>query len=305
MLRLLLAAGGPPPPPCRPSGPHPDRVCRSQRPRGGDAAADEGGAPDTAAMAAPPCTPPHMPATWQRCSCCWRRRRRLPSARGFLGRLPLHQAAVQGHAAAAHALLAAAPAAAVVRDKQRPHPSRGGAACRGGPQDLRRPLPTDRRPRRRRGAHAGASGGARGPAAGGAAPAGLLADCMAGSAPLSDAEWALVPAQCRVLGAALPDVLQRSAAQAARLVEHTPPATSSACAPPRYAWRACRRVGSGADLPQPLAWRILSLCVTPRTTLCRVSIPLHCHSLLPAVPLGCTLLSPACSARHDDTWRNI
>ena len=50
----------------------------------------------------------------------------------------------------------------------------------------------------------------------------LVADGVAAHTPLSDAEWAQVPTPCPGLGAALPIVLARSAAQAAHLVTHLP-----------------------------------------------------------------------------------
>ena len=52
----------------------------------------------------------------------------------------------------------------------------------------------------------------------------LFADFVELRLPLSEAEWALVPAPCRSLGRALTAALAHSSAQASRLVQRLPPA---------------------------------------------------------------------------------
>ena len=75
---------------------------------------------------------------------------------------------------------------------------------------------------------------------------------------LTEAEWQLVPSPCPGLAAALPAVYRRSAAEAALLVAHLPPAdrlrlrTAALCL-------TCTQNQLHVHLPGPLVGRILSL----------------------------------------------
>ena len=90
----------------------------------------------------------------------------------------------------------------------------------------------------------------------------LYADLVAAHTPLAEAEWALVPAPCPGLGAALLAVLQRSAAQAARLVAHMPAGDVRRLRTAALCLARAQRAHD-APLPQPLVWRVLSLCLAP------------------------------------------
>ena len=90
----------------------------------------------------------------------------------------------------------------------------------------------------------------------------LFACCIAARVPLAEAEWALVPDPCPGLGAALPAVLQLSTVQAACLVAHllAEDVQHLRCAALCLARAQCAH---DAPLPQPLVWRVLSLCLPP------------------------------------------
>ncbi|PSC70817.1 ankyrin repeat PH and SEC7 domain containing [Micractinium conductrix] len=91
---------------------------------------------------------------------------------------------------------------------------------------------------------------------------GLATATDAPHTPLAEAEWALVPAPCPGLGAALLAVLQRSAAQAARLVAHMPAGDVRRLRTAALCLARAQRAHD-APLPQPLVWRVLSLCLAP------------------------------------------
>ncbi|KAL4425317.1 hypothetical protein ABPG75_009333 [Micractinium tetrahymenae] len=94
----------------------------------------------------------------------------------------------------------------------------------------------------------------------GPAAASLYASVVA-CQPLSAAEWALVPTPGAGLGAALPAVLQRSAAEAALLVQRLPAADRESLQVAALCLgRAQRQLD--APLPTPLVWRVLSLAAT-------------------------------------------
>ena len=78
--------------------------------------------------------------------------------------------------------------------------------------------------------------------------------------PLSAAEWQRVPAPCAGLGAALPDVLARSDAEPALLVQHLPEASKQRLRMAALCLgRAQRR--HGASLPAPLVRALLAECL--------------------------------------------
>ena len=84
----------------------------------------------------------------------------------------------------------------------------------------------------------------------------LFAD-VASRYPLSLADWQLVPSPCPGLAAALPAVLDRSAAEAAQLVARLPEAEWLRLRTAALSLHRAQAV-AGLSLPQPLLWRILA-----------------------------------------------
>ena len=135
-----------------------------------------------------------------------------------IGWLPLHDAAFCGHAMVVQLLLTAAPETVCIAtandstalDCSLEGLGQGTAGCEAAARCLAAAAP----------AHAALTA----LAAAGAPARPLIADCVAAHLPSTDAEWQLVPAACPGLGRALPAALERSAAQAAQVVQHLPAA---------------------------------------------------------------------------------
>lgn len=176
------------------------------------------------------------------------------------GRLPLHQAAVSGCEAAVRLLLAANPAAALVQDSQGRTPMQ--LALHYGPQAF---------PAIKVGAARAllSSCGMRATQLldmFAAVPQGwqdrmppLYAD-LAAHLTLAPAQWQRVPTPCPGLGRALPAVLTRSEAEAARLVAHLPPAEAACLRTAALCLhRLQRSLQLEAAVPAPLLGRILAL----------------------------------------------
>jgi hypothetical protein len=85
--------------------------------------------------------------------------------------------------------------------------------------------------------------------------------------PLTAAEWARVPTPCAGLGAVLPAVLERSIAEAGLLVRHLPTGdqarlrTLALCLARAQRRRPTRRSPRLPPLPTPIVWRLLVLSV--------------------------------------------
>lgn len=82
---------------------------------------------------------------------------------------------------------------------------------------------------------------------------------LAARQPLAAAEWALVPAPCPGLAAALPAVQQRSEAEAALLVARLPAADKQRLRTAALCLAHAERHGRLPPLPTPLVARLLAL----------------------------------------------
>ena len=168
------------------------------------------------------------------------------------GSLPLHRAAEGGHAGMVELLLQAAPGSATARDSEGDTPLiwalTGWPGCTAAARRLAAAMP----------AHAALAA----LATAGTLALPLLADCVAAHLPLSDAQWALVPAPCPGLGRALPAALECSAAQAAQVARRLPAAdarrlrTFALCLA-----RVQRR--TRVALPAEVAGRLVALFASP------------------------------------------